>query len=135
MDDLIKDVSDAELAVLRVLWDDGPATIRQITDRIYPNGTAAHYGTVQKLLERLEAKGHVGRDRRAMAHVFAAWTDRDALIGRRLRETAEKLCDGSLTPLLTHLLKVERLSPKERQELRALMDEAPPPPEPRRDPR
>jgi predicted transcriptional regulator len=131
MDDPIKDVSDAELAVLRVLWDEGPATIRQLTDRIYPNGTAAHYGTVQKLLERLEAKGHVTRDRRAMAHVFAARTDRDALIGRRLRETAEKLCGGSLTPLLTHLLKVERLSPKERQELRALMDEASPPPGPR----
>jgi predicted transcriptional regulator len=131
MDESIQDVSDAELAVLRALWDGGAATIRQLTDQIYPNGTAAHYGTVQKLLERLEAKGHVTRDRRAMAHVFAARVDRDALIGRRLRETAEKLCGGSLTPLLTHLLKVERLSPNERQELRALMDEALPPPGPR----
>ena len=131
MDPTIPDVTDAELAVLQELWERGSATIRQLADALYPGGTTAQYATVQKLLERLEAKGHVTRDRRAMAHVFAARTDRDALIGRRLRETAEKLCGGSLTPLLTHLLKVERLSPKERQELRALMDEASPPPGPR----
>src|SRR5262245_28229823 len=117
------DVTDAELAVLQVLWDDGPATIRLLTDRVYPHGTAAHYGTVQKLLERLELKGYVCRDRSAMAHKFAARVGRDALIGRRLREMAEKLCGGSLTPLLTHLLRAERLRPEERRELRALMDE------------
>jgi BlaI family penicillinase repressor len=117
------DVTDAELAVLQVLWDDGPATIRLLTDRVYPQGTAAHYGTVQKLLERLEQKGYVRRDRSAMAHKFAAVVGRDALIGRRLREMAEKLCGGSLAPLLTHLLRAERLSAAERRELRALMDE------------
>ncbi len=117
------DVTDAELAVLQVLWDDGPATIRLLTDRVYPNGTAAHYGTVQKLLERLEQKGYVRRDRSAMAHKFVAVVGRDALIGRRLREMAEKLCGGSLTPLLSHLLRAERLSPSERRELRAVMDE------------
>jgi BlaI family transcriptional regulator, penicillinase repressor len=116
------DVTDAELAVLQVLWDDGPATIRLLTDRVYPQGTAAHYGTVQKLLERLEQKGYVRRDRSAMAHQFVAVIGRDTLIGRRLREMAEKLCGGSLTPLLTHLLRAERLSPAERQELRTLIE-------------
>ena len=49
------DVTDAELAVLQTLWEQGEATIRQLTDVLYPEGKAAHYGTVQKLLERLEA--------------------------------------------------------------------------------
>jgi predicted transcriptional regulator len=118
-----KDVTDAELAVLQVLWDGGPATIRRLTDVIYPRGTDVHYATVQKLLERLEAKGHVRRDRSTHAHVFMAWTDRDTLVGRRLRDMAEKLCGGLMTPLLTHLVRAKELDLQERQELRALMDD------------
>src|SRR5215217_7602190 len=93
------EVTDAELAVLQELWDLGPATIRQLTDRLYPAGSASCYATVQKLLERLEGKGFVTRDRSGAVHAFAACVCRDELIGRRLRTVAEKLCGGSLTPL------------------------------------
>ncbi len=119
----LQDVTDAELAVLQVLWDRGPATIRVLTDVLYPPGSDAHYATVQKLLERLEAKEHVRRDRSAHAHLFAATTDRDALVGWRLRAMAEKLCGGLMGSLLTHLVRAEELSAAERRELRALMDE------------
>jgi BlaI family transcriptional regulator, penicillinase repressor len=118
-----QDVTDAELAVLQVLWDEGPATIRRLTDVLYPAGGAAQYATVQKLLERLEAKGYVGRRRTGAAHLFSAAVPRDELIGRRLQDVAEKLCGGSLTPLLTHLVRTRRLSARERQELRDLIDE------------
>jgi predicted transcriptional regulator len=118
-----QDVTDAELAILEVLWDAGPATIRRLTDVLYPHGGNAHYATVQKLLERLEAKEIVRRDREPGAHAFTAAIDRDELIGRRLQATAEKLCGGSLTPLLMHLVRVKKLTAKERQELRALIDE------------
>jgi BlaI family transcriptional regulator, penicillinase repressor len=120
-DDL--DVADAELSVLEVLWVKGPATIRQLTDALYPAGTVAHYATVQKLLDRLETKGCVKRDRSAWAHVFKATIDRDALIVRRLQATADRLCGGSLTPLLTNLVRARRLTAKERQELQALIVE------------
>ena len=116
------DVSDAELAVLHVLWDRQQATIRQITDLIYPGGTNSHYATVQKLLERLEGKGFVDRDRSGAVHVFTPRVDRDTLLGRRLQAVAESLCDGSFTPLLTHLVR-SRLSEQERSQLRALIDE------------
>jgi predicted transcriptional regulator len=118
-----QDVTDTELAVLQALWDGGPATIRHLTDVLYPGGGAAEYGTVQKLLDRLEKKGCVRRDRTAAAHTFTAVIGRDELIGRRLQTMAEKLCGGSLTPLLTHLVRGRRLSARERQELRALIDE------------
>ena len=104
MDPSDHDVTDAELAVLQALWERGSATIRQLTDALYPGGSAAQYATVQKLLERLEAKGCVRRDRQPWPHLFVATVDRDDLIGRRLRAVAEKLCGGSLTPLLTHLI-------------------------------
>jgi predicted transcriptional regulator len=132
MEHLSHDVTDAELAVLQALWDQGPATIRQLTDTLYPEGTDAHYATVQKLLDRLEAKGHVIRDRSSHAHVFRACTDRDTLIGHRLRAMAEKLCGGLMVPLLTHLVRAETLTPHERQELRALIDELDRKPRPRK---
>jgi predicted transcriptional regulator len=126
-----QDITDAELAVLQVLWQQGPATIRRITEVLYPAGGSSHYATVQKLLERLEAKACVSRDRGGAVHVFAAAVDRDALIGRRLQSLAEKLCGGSWTPLLTHLLQARRLSAADRQALRALIDELDPKPKPR----
>jgi predicted transcriptional regulator len=116
-----QDITDAELSVLQVLWDQGPATIRQLTDQLYSGGGPAQYATVQKLLERLEVKRHVRRDRQAAVHVFQAALARDELIGRRLRAVADQLCGGSLTPLLTHLVQTEKLSAQERQELRSLI--------------
>jgi BlaI family penicillinase repressor len=118
-----QDVTDAELAVLQALWETGPATIRQITDRLYPDGRTAHYATVQKLLERLEAKSYVHRDRSSAVHVFSAAMARDQLIGRKLQTVAEQLCGGSLTPLLTNLVQSRRLSSRERKALRQLIDD------------
>lgn len=118
-----RDITERELAVLQALWDDGPATIRRLTDVLYPGGGAAQYATVQKLLDRLETKGCVHRNREAAAHTFAAVIGRDELIGRRLRDMAEKLCGGSLTPLLTHLMRTKRLTADERRELRSLIDD------------
>ena len=121
-----QDVTDAELAVLQVLWDRGPATVRQLTEILYPENTPAQYATVLKLLERLEGKGYVTRNRDRWPHLFQDNVSRDELIGRQLRAVAEKLCGGSLTPLLTHLLRLEHLSPKEREELRSFMEELDP---------
>ena len=116
------DVTEAELALLSALWDHGPATIRQLVDRVYGQGGASLYATVQKLLERLEQKGCVERDRSESVHVFTATVDRAELIGRRLRAVADALCGGSLTPLLTHLVEGEGMSQAERRELRSLID-------------
>jgi predicted transcriptional regulator len=98
-------------------------TIRQVTEVLYPGGGAAQYATVQKLLDRMEAKGYVRRDRTLFVHMFTAVLDRDALIGRRLRSLAETLCDGSLTPLLTHLARAKDLTDTDRRALRALIEE------------
>ena len=93
-----QDVTDAELAVLQVLWDRGSVTIREITDVLYPQGTESDYATVKKLLARLESKGCVERDRSEMVHIFRARIDRQDLVSRRLQQVAENLCDGSWTP-------------------------------------
>jgi predicted transcriptional regulator len=117
-----QDVTDAELAILQTLWDEGPATIRQLVERVYQQTGASVYGTVQKLPDRLEAKGCVERDRGGSVHVFRPAINRDELIGRRLRAVADSLCGGSLSPLLTHLVEGRGLSEQERRELRALVE-------------
>ncbi len=117
-----RDVTEAELEVLRALWETGPAPIRVLADRVYPRGGASEYATVQKLLERLEDKGHVSHRSEGRVNVYTARVGREELVARRLRETAEQLCGGSLTPLLTHLVSAGRLSPEELRELRALVD-------------
>lgn len=118
-----QDVTRAELAVLQSLWTNGRSNVRELTDELYPDGTGAHYATVKKLLERLESKGCVRRNRRKTVHTFEAAIKREELIGQRLRAVAESLCEGSFTPLLTHLVNSERLSTDELQSLRSLIAE------------
>jgi BlaI family transcriptional regulator, penicillinase repressor len=118
-----QDVTDAELAVLEVLWRQGPCSRRQIADVLYPGGQPAHYTTVQKLLERLEAKGCVGPSPETSVRTFAALLSRDQLMSRRLLDVAEKLSGGSVAPLLMNLVRAQPLTPAELNDLRALIDE------------
>lgn len=116
-------VTDAELSVLEVLWQHGDLSIRQIAGQLYPGGRTSDYATVQKLLERLEEKRCVKRDRSSFAHTFSARVDRDELIGGQLEAVAKKLCDGSFTPLLVHLVEKRKLNERDREMLRRLLDD------------
>ena len=117
------DVTDTELAMLQVLWQQGRATRRQVTDALYPGGGVAHYATVQKLLQRLEAKRYVRHTRKQGVLVYTAVVDREEFIGRRLKDVAEKLCGGSMTPLMMNLVRARPLTPGELDELQALLEE------------
>lgn len=118
-----QDITEGELAVLQELWRKPGMSIRQLTERLYPRRRAAsHYGTVQKQLERLEAKCFVHRDRSLFVHLFTAAVDRDALVGRRVDAMVDKLCGGSLTPIVSHLLRSPRLSDSERRQLRQMVE-------------
>lgn len=116
------DVTDTELAVLKALWRRGQATIRELTADLYPAVDTAHYATVQKLLDRLEGKTCVTRRRSGRLNVYSPTVDRGELISHRLQATADRLCEGSLTPLLTHLVDRAELSRDEIDELRDLVD-------------
>ena len=117
-----KDVTEAELAVLQRMWDQGAVTVRQLTDELYPNGGGSEYATVQTLLQRLSRKKYVVRNRDVWPHLFETTVGRNELIGRRLQTTADDLCNGSLQPLLTTLVQSSKLSAKDRKSLRGLLD-------------
>jgi BlaI family transcriptional regulator, penicillinase repressor len=116
------EVTDAELAVLKLLWEHRPLTARDICAQLYPQETASDQATVQKLLQRLEAKKCVSRDRSSFAHVFAAAVTQDALVGKQLEALAERLTDGSLAPLILQAVSQQRLTAEERRQIRQLLD-------------
>lgn len=113
-----RDVTDAELAILQVLWEEGAVPVRRLTDRLYGTGERAAHTTVHKLLERLEAKGCVRRDRGGPIQMIEATVSREELIGRRAQALADALCGGSLVSLLSHLVDPRRLAARDRKSLR-----------------
>ena len=121
-------LTEAEFAVLEPLWQHGPQTIRQLTAVLYPEQSVSDYATVQKLLERLEAKRCVRRDRARQAHVFRAVVAREDLIDDELQKIADRLCEGSLVPVLNQLVRRVRLSKAERAQLRKLIEPGDKPP-------
>src|SRR5438552_19177292 len=119
-----RDVTETELAILQVLWEEGTANRRRITDALYPDGGPAQYATVQKLLERLEGKRLVRHTRGPDGVLnFTATVGRDDFISQRLLDMADRLCGGSLTPLLMNLIRAKPLAADEFQELQRLVKE------------
>lgn len=116
-------ITDGELSILQVLWDRGEATSREITTVLYEEVNDPKMATVQKLLERLEAKGGVRRDRSQRAHRFRPSVSHEQFLRSRLQALADRLCEGALVPLVTTLLRSERLPKREREQLRKLVDD------------
>jgi BlaI family transcriptional regulator, penicillinase repressor len=112
-----EDVTNTELAILQVLWDQGETTRRQVADVVYPGGSEAHYASVQNLLGRLERKGFVRSNREGNVLFFTAIVDRDELIRRRLQSLADKLCGGAAAPLIMNLVRSQPLSAAEVEQL------------------
>jgi BlaI family penicillinase repressor len=115
-------VTEAELDVLRRLWQRGEIGIRELVLELYPEGGTSAHATVQKLLDRLAGKGFVDRRAEGRRNLFRALVSRRELIGLRLQDTADALCEGDLSPLLTQLVRSSDLSSEEMQALRHLVE-------------
>ena len=115
-------VTDAELSVMDFLWEHGPSAVRDISKDVYGENTAAYHATVNSLLDQLESKGFITRDRSAFAHVFAPSIDRSALVGKQLQQIADSHFDGALAPMLLTLVDNLKLKPRERNALRKIIE-------------
>lgn len=114
-------VTDTELSILTVLWDRGPVTVREIVEALYRKHSASAHATVNSLLDRLEGKGYVGRDRTSFAHRYHATIDRQTFVGQQLQQIAEKHFGGSVTPMLLALVDQARLRKSVREEIRKMI--------------
>ena len=102
----------------------GQATVREINAELTRRGRRWAYTTVATLLQRLSAKQYAASDPSTVPHVFRAAVTRDELLGRRLKDAAEELCDGRSAPLVLALVQGGRFSAEELARMRRLLDEA-----------
>jgi BlaI family transcriptional regulator, penicillinase repressor len=116
-------VSDTELAVLKVLWDLGQGSVRDVLDAASGGGERDWaYTTVQTLLNRLQEKGFLESEKKGRAFVFRPVVTRDDLLGRSLNELASRVCDGAAMPLLLNLVRSTKFDKSELDSFRALLD-------------
>jgi BlaI family transcriptional regulator, penicillinase repressor len=117
------ELGEAELAVLRVLWDHGPQTVRDVMQRLHERGRRVAYTTVLTFLARLEQKGCVASDKTDLAYVYKAKASRTSVTRSRVKALLEELYDGAAGPVVMHLVENERLTPDEIARLRKLIDD------------
>ncbi|MEM8669095.1 MAG: BlaI/MecI/CopY family transcriptional regulator [Planctomycetota bacterium] len=117
-------LAKAELAIMDMLWQNERMTARELREALYPDAKKAQHGTIQRLLQRLEDKGYIERDRSIAIHFFSARVSRQAYAGQQLEQLAEELTSGSIAPLITHLIEEKKISRAELQRLRDVIGQS-----------
>jgi BlaI family transcriptional regulator, penicillinase repressor len=114
--------TDAELAILRVLWSRGPCTVRDVHDSLSAQGTG--YTTVLKLMQIMAAKGLVTRDESRRSHVYSAVPSEEKTQRRLIGELADKAFSGSAAQLVLRALSMKPASREDLAAIRAMLDGA-----------
>ena len=111
--------TDAELAILHVLWDRGPSTVRQVFESLADRETG--YTTTLKLMQIMSEKGLVRRDETARTHVYAAAVSRDKTQQHLVRDLLDRAFGGSAASLVMQALSSHPTSAEERREIEQLI--------------
>jgi predicted transcriptional regulator len=112
--------TDAELAILRVLWSRGPSTVRDVAEAL---GRENAYTTVLKLMQIMTDKGLVKRDDSTRSHVYKAASSEDKMQKQLVSDLLDKVFAGSAAKLVLQALDAGKASPAELAEIRKLLDE------------
>jgi predicted transcriptional regulator len=116
-------ISDAERTILKVLWDSGRGTVREIHELLKKSGKRWNRSTVITLLQRLEKKGYVASDRSDFAFVFRAAVSREHVLHQRMTTLAQELSDGAAAPLVLAFAQRHRFTEKEIEQFREALDQ------------
>src|SRR6266542_117876 len=115
--------TDAELSILRILWDRGPSTVRQVHERLAHERQAA-YTTALKLLQIMTEKGLVERDERDRTHIYRARLSEETTQRQLVRDLADRAFGGSASKLVMQALATKRASADELRDIRKAIDGA-----------
>ena len=116
-------IPDSELDVIKVLWDRGQGTVREILETLKAAGRQWSYATVATLLDRLEAKGMIDSDHSELAFVYRPLVTAQEVRQKRVGSLVDKLYQGEPGLLVLHLLKSHPLDPGQAKEVRAVLDD------------
>jgi len=115
--------TDAELAILRILWDRGPSTVRQVHDALARERQAG-YTTALKMLQIMTEKGLVQRDERDRTHVYRPRLSEEQTQRQLLRDLLDRAFGGSSRKLVMQALATRRASAEELRDIRYAIDSA-----------
>ena len=111
-----------ELAILRVLWERGPSTVREVCD-VLDSQKSTGYTTVLKLLQIMTVKGMVVRNEEARAHVYVARQPAESTKRQLVSDLVQRAFAGSASQLMMHALSGKKTSRDEIEEIRRMLDE------------
>ncbi len=114
--------TDAELTILNVLWESGPATVRQVHESL-PRAGRRGYTTTLKLMQIMAEKGLLARDTARRSHVYSARSSAHEMQERLVGDLLDKAFQGSSAKLVLRALAQEPASPEELAEIRRKLDE------------
>ena len=115
-------ISDAEHAVMEVLWDEAPLSAQDVSERVDPaKGWSAN--TVKTLLGRLLAKSVIAHEAQGRRYLYRPLVARDDYVERESRRLIDRLFGGRLTPLVAHLAERDALTVHDIAEIEALLRE------------
>ena len=114
--------TQAETAILQVLWQRGPSTVREVYEVLSSERTMG-YTTVLKLLQIMHDKGLVRRDESRRSHLYQAVSSRRRTQQRLVADLLDKAFGGSMRNLVMHALSSRKASPEDLAEIRTLLDE------------
>ena len=115
------------LRIMRVLWERGRATAREVTEALNEGGGKREeiaHSTVQTLLRQLEAKGALRHEVEGRSWVFVPLAREDEVAASATRDLLSRVFNGSVPGLVAHLLEHEEVSPEEMARLRTLIEAA-----------
>lgn len=115
-------ISDAEHAVMEVLWDESPLTAQDVAERI-PVARDWSVNTVKTLLGRLLAKGVIAHEEDGRRYRYRPLVERDHYVAGESRRLIDRLFGGRLTPLVAHMAEHDELSQDDIAEIEALLKE------------
>jgi BlaI family transcriptional regulator, penicillinase repressor len=115
-------LTDLQIAIMRVLWERGQATVAEICDALRPERPLA-LTTVATLLSRLEKRGVVVHETRARQFVYRASVTEAEVRRSMVSGLAERLFDGDVAELMSHLLTGREISPGDLDRIKAMLDE------------
>ena len=114
--------TDAELSILRVLWDRGPSTVRQVHD-VLSVGRDFAYTTTLKLLQLMTEKGGAVREEDGRVHLYRAAVAQEETQRHLIRDLVDRAFGGSPSQLVMQALAAKPASAEELREIRRLLKE------------
>jgi predicted transcriptional regulator len=111
-----------ELAIMKVVWQKDESTVRDVYETLRETRPIA-YTTVMTMMRILQEKGYLTRATQEKAHVYRPAKPSQQVIGGMVRDFLDRVFDGASDPLLVHLARDNKLTPKQRRIVRQLLDE------------